>query len=180
MCLTKIENFQILLNTIGLYHPLDGITNLKYMLLCFLTPNKFFIQKKALAFNRDICCHLVLCLQLILFHQQQISSHNQAIYWVKELHSINHYITSLKSQNENICIPQTVQLILATRKKKSFILYRQERQKKIEKIGSDAANYFWRETVIFFRIKTSGVLGGHDYWHNDTQHYNKKQWHIAL
>jgi len=26
--------------SIGLYHPLDGITNLKYKLLCFLTPNK--------------------------------------------------------------------------------------------------------------------------------------------
>ncbi len=26
--------------TIGLYHPLDGITNLRYKLLCFLTPNK--------------------------------------------------------------------------------------------------------------------------------------------
>ncbi len=24
----------------GLYHPLDGITNLKYKLLYFLTPNK--------------------------------------------------------------------------------------------------------------------------------------------
>ncbi len=26
----------------GLYHPLDGITNLKYKLLYFLTPNKKF------------------------------------------------------------------------------------------------------------------------------------------
>jgi hypothetical protein len=26
--------------TIGLYHPLDGMTNLKYRLLHFLTPNK--------------------------------------------------------------------------------------------------------------------------------------------
>jgi hypothetical protein len=25
---------------IGLYHSLDGITNVKYKLLCFLTPNK--------------------------------------------------------------------------------------------------------------------------------------------
>ncbi len=24
----------------GLYHPLDGVTNLKYKLLYFLTPNK--------------------------------------------------------------------------------------------------------------------------------------------
>jgi hypothetical protein len=30
---------------IGLYHPLDSITNLKYKLLCFLTPNKKIIKK---------------------------------------------------------------------------------------------------------------------------------------
>ncbi len=53
---------------IGLYHPLDGITNLKYKLLCFLTPNKKISKRKALAFNWDRCCHLELCLQLILFH----------------------------------------------------------------------------------------------------------------
>jgi hypothetical protein len=28
------------LQPMGLYHPLDGDTNLKYKLLCFLTPNK--------------------------------------------------------------------------------------------------------------------------------------------
>ncbi len=28
--------------TIGLYQPLDGVINLKYKLLCFLTPNKKF------------------------------------------------------------------------------------------------------------------------------------------
>jgi hypothetical protein len=38
---------------IGLYHPLDGITNLKYKMLRFLTiKNNFCEQKKALAFNR--------------------------------------------------------------------------------------------------------------------------------
>ncbi len=32
----------------GLYHPLDGVTNLKYKLLYFLTPNKKnFIEKGA-------------------------------------------------------------------------------------------------------------------------------------
>ncbi len=35
---------------IGLYHPLDGITNLKYKLLCFLTRNKKISKRKALAF----------------------------------------------------------------------------------------------------------------------------------
>jgi len=52
----------------GLYHPLDGDTNLKYKLLHFLTPNKKIQRQKALAFNRERCCHLVFCLQLILFH----------------------------------------------------------------------------------------------------------------
>ncbi len=52
----------------GLYHPLDGKPNLKFKLLCFLTPNKKISKRKALAFNRDRCCHLVLCLWLILFH----------------------------------------------------------------------------------------------------------------
>ncbi len=58
----------ILDNIIGLYHPLDGTTNLKYTLLCFLTSNKKISDKKALAFNRDRCCHLAVCLRLILFH----------------------------------------------------------------------------------------------------------------
>ncbi len=52
----------------GLNHTLDGVTNLKYKLLHFLTTNFFCKEKKALAFNGDRCCHLVLCLQLILFH----------------------------------------------------------------------------------------------------------------
>jgi hypothetical protein len=51
-----------------LYHALDGITNLKYKLLYFLTPNKKKLKRKALAFIRDRCCHLAICLQLILFH----------------------------------------------------------------------------------------------------------------
>jgi hypothetical protein len=37
-------------NTIGLYHPLDGITNLKYKLLCFLTPNKKIYKEKGTSF----------------------------------------------------------------------------------------------------------------------------------
>ncbi len=52
----------------GLYHRLDVDTNLKYKLLGFLTPNKKNSKRKALAFNRDRCCHLALCLWLILFH----------------------------------------------------------------------------------------------------------------
>ncbi len=54
---------------IGLYYPLDGVNNPKYKLSHFLTTKiKFCKEKKALAFNRDRCCHLSLCLQLILFY----------------------------------------------------------------------------------------------------------------
>jgi hypothetical protein len=54
-------------NLIRLCRPLDDITNAKYKLLHFLTTKFFYKEKKALAFNRDRCCHLALCLQLILF-----------------------------------------------------------------------------------------------------------------
>jgi hypothetical protein len=54
--------------TMGFYQPPDGVTNLKYNLLYFLTPNKKNSKRKALAFNRDSCCHLALCLWLISFH----------------------------------------------------------------------------------------------------------------
>jgi hypothetical protein len=51
------------------HHPQNGITNPKYKLLHFLTTKmKFCKEKKALAFNWDRCCHLVLCSRLILFH----------------------------------------------------------------------------------------------------------------
>ncbi len=53
---------------LGLYHPLDSVTNLKYKLLYFLTPIKKISKRKALAFDRDRCCHLAICLWLILFH----------------------------------------------------------------------------------------------------------------
>jgi hypothetical protein len=51
-----------------MYHPLDGVSNPKYKLFYSLTTNFFRKEKKALALNRDGCCHLALCLQLILFH----------------------------------------------------------------------------------------------------------------
>ncbi len=38
------------MGTIGLYHPLDGIANLKYKLLCFLTPNKKNFKEKGTSF----------------------------------------------------------------------------------------------------------------------------------
>ncbi len=42
------KNFQLIVTdyTMGLYHPLDGITNLKYKLLYLLTPNKKNFQRE--------------------------------------------------------------------------------------------------------------------------------------
>jgi hypothetical protein len=59
---------EIMHHQIGLFHPLDGITNPKYKMLCFLTTKILKKEKKALSFNWDKCCHQALCLQLILFH----------------------------------------------------------------------------------------------------------------
>jgi hypothetical protein len=73
--LSYLRKFQRILfrkNPIGLYHPLDGITNPKYKLLLFLTTIFFCNEKKTLAFNRDSRCHLVLSLWLILFHTRAL------------------------------------------------------------------------------------------------------------
>jgi hypothetical protein len=51
-----------------LCQPPDGSTSPKYKLLCFITTKFFCKEKNALAFNRDRCYHLVLCLRLIPFH----------------------------------------------------------------------------------------------------------------
>ncbi len=58
--------------TVKLCHPPDGSTSPKYKLLCFITAKLFYKEKNALAFNRDRCCHLVLCLQLIPFYYRTI------------------------------------------------------------------------------------------------------------
>jgi hypothetical protein len=66
---SNFKNLKFSINLIGLYHPLDTVTNPKYKLLHFLTTkNNFCKVKKALAFNWDRRCHLALCLWLILFH----------------------------------------------------------------------------------------------------------------
>jgi hypothetical protein len=63
------QGHSVNMTLIGLYHPLDGITNPKYKMLHFLTTkNNFREEKKAVAFNWDRCCHLALCLRLILSH----------------------------------------------------------------------------------------------------------------
>ncbi len=56
--------------TMRLCHPPDGSTSPKYRLLCFITTKKICKEKNTLAFNRDRCCPLVLCLRLIPFHSQ--------------------------------------------------------------------------------------------------------------
>ncbi len=69
--------------SIGLHHPLDGVTNPKYKLLRFIHLTFFCKKKWALAFNWDRCCHLALFLWLILFHWlncQFLSSAN-SINW---------------------------------------------------------------------------------------------------
>jgi hypothetical protein len=69
-------------NHIGLYHPLDGLTNPKYRLLHFLATKFFCKEKMALAFNRGRYCYLALCLWLILFHSDNaggIFSHQESI-----------------------------------------------------------------------------------------------------
>jgi len=54
--------------TMRLCHPPDGSTSPKYKLPCFITTKKICKEKNVLAFNRDRCCRLVLCLRLIPFH----------------------------------------------------------------------------------------------------------------
>jgi hypothetical protein len=76
--------------TMGLYHLLDGDTNLKYKLLSFLTPNKKISKKKALAFNRVRCCHLALCLWLIVFHLEhnsRVISYNPTFTLICDIYS---------------------------------------------------------------------------------------------
>ncbi len=63
-----IANHKCSIPIIGLHHSPKGVTNLKYKLLSFLTHNKKISKRKVLAFNRDRCCHLALCLRLIIFH----------------------------------------------------------------------------------------------------------------
>jgi hypothetical protein len=63
----------VLKKLIGLYHPLDGITNLKYKLTCFLTINIKISKRNALAFNWDRCFNLALCLRLIVFHYELLT-----------------------------------------------------------------------------------------------------------
>ncbi len=66
--LNVIILYVVMPNVMRLCHPPDGSTSPKYKLLCLIITKKICKEKNALAFNRDRCCHLVLCLQLIPFH----------------------------------------------------------------------------------------------------------------
>jgi len=64
-----------------LCHPPDGSVSPKYKLLCFITIKKNCKEKNALALNRDRCCHLVLCLRLILFHYHNQHQSDHLVYF---------------------------------------------------------------------------------------------------
>jgi hypothetical protein len=51
--LSPFLNLTLSITSIGLQHPLDGVTNPKYMLLHFLTTKFLGKEKKAQAFDRD-------------------------------------------------------------------------------------------------------------------------------
>ncbi len=72
--LEKTLAYKIIVLIMRLCHPPDGSTSPKYKLLCFITTNLFCKEKNTLAFHRDRCCHLVLCLWLIPFHFSQKKS----------------------------------------------------------------------------------------------------------
>ncbi len=94
--------FQIL--TIGLHHPLDGITNPEYKLLHFKQLILFFKEKKALAFNWDRYCHLALCLQLILFHWLKMFANvytNCKLYYKKFYSTARKFWKGLEILNQN-------------------------------------------------------------------------------
>jgi hypothetical protein len=70
----------------GLYDPLDSVTNLRCKLFYFSTIiKKYFSKRKALAFNRDRCCYLVNCLRLILFHFRANWLQSLKLYQCKKL-----------------------------------------------------------------------------------------------
>jgi len=85
-----------------LCHPPDGSTSPKDKLLCFITTKFFCKEKNALSFNRDRCCHLVLCLRLIPFHyyaifrkplKNDISSSFFTFFWLCAKRKSNNRLT---------------------------------------------------------------------------------------
>jgi hypothetical protein len=67
----------MIIHLIGLHSLVDGIINSWYMLLSFITVIFLCKEKKALAFNKDSCCHLALCLGLIILHWVSGNEHFQ-------------------------------------------------------------------------------------------------------
>ncbi len=60
----------------GLYHPLDVLL-ISSISCCISWHQQKNSKRKALAFNLDRCCHLVICLQLILVHYLDLYT----IFW---------------------------------------------------------------------------------------------------
>ncbi len=85
-----------MLNEIGLYHRLDGVTKPKCKLFSFSTA-VFCKEKKALAFTQERWCHLALCLWLIFLHYAECYAEcrfaecRAAILWRNEINIIINY-----------------------------------------------------------------------------------------
>ncbi len=69
---TQLNNKKLALLSVNIAKRAPSPTRWCYQsqvkVVAFLKNYFFFKQKKALAFNRDRCCHLVFRLQLKLFH----------------------------------------------------------------------------------------------------------------
>jgi hypothetical protein len=95
------ENGTWFFPSIGLYHALGGITNPKYKLSHFLATKQIY-KELVLAFNRDRCCHLVLCLWLILFQWLQQSSNKTSFKWQRLLNCRNIHAMIFTEELESI------------------------------------------------------------------------------
>ncbi len=74
--------------------PISGI-----IFLCFLTLDKKISKRKALAFNQDICCHLMLCLRLILFRyltwvKNQVKAKSWSVLKGNVFYKCNEYLVN--------------------------------------------------------------------------------------
>ncbi len=95
-----------------LCHPPDGSTSPKYKLLCFITTKFFCKEKNALAFNRDRCCHLVLCLRLIPFHWTKL---NKCSIWVKKALPLPGY------QSDYVVLSLCIEIVVYTMREQGSV-----------------------------------------------------------
>ncbi len=142
----------------------------------FLWTIFFYKEKKALAFNWDRCCHLSICLQLILFH------------WKTQLHKIFQNTTGHQSQSEkgtegfhpsdklSVCLKNYPQISIAVHIGYIIMNFNSNYKPKIFKIQktlkfchkifnrakSTGENYDieWNGLKSSFTIKLSDILSG--------------------